>query len=463
MKNFMIFCFLSTLINFSFAFESVSSGGNEKSRPRTNDEVTALYEEWLVKHGKAYNALEEKAKRFGIFKDNLRYIDDHNSIANQTYKLGLNRFADLTNREYRSMYLGTRIDGKFRKLSKSYSDRYLPKAGDSLPDSIDWREKGAVVPIKNQGGCGSCWAFSAVSAVEAINAIVNGNLISLSEQQLVDCDRLFNEGCNGGLMDPAFEFITKNGGIDSEEDYPYRGRDGTCDPYRVNAKVVNISGYEDVPENNEGALKKAVASQVVSAPISVGGIHFQLYESGIFTGKCGTSAELDHGVSIVGYGSENGLDYWIVRNSWDTNWGEKGYMRLQRNVPEAEGHCAIASQPSYPIKNGPNPPNPGPSPPSKPPTFCDAMNECPAGSTCCCISIVHFFDDFCEIWGCCPSEDAVCCEDHTSCCPHDYPVCNTAAGTCSMSKNNPLGLKVMKHALASPIKTYSNEGKKSSF
>ncbi|MQL46416.1 hypothetical protein EI019_24660, partial [Escherichia coli] len=140
-----------------------------------------MFESWLVKHGKSYNAVDEKDKRFEIFKDNLKYIDEKNSLENRSYKLGLNRFADLTNEEYRTGYLGAKRDAR-RNLVKSKSDRYAPAAGDSLPDSIDWREKGAVTGVKDQGSCGSCWAFSTIAAVEGINQIVTGELISLSEQ-----------------------------------------------------------------------------------------------------------------------------------------------------------------------------------------------------------------------------------------------------------------------------------------
>ncbi|KAL0432520.1 UNVERIFIED_CONTAM: Cysteine proteinase RD21A [Sesamum latifolium] len=409
---------------------------------RSHDELMSMYESWLVKHGKSYNALGEKERRFEIFKDNLRYIDEQNALGDRSYKLGLNRFADLTNDEYRKTFLGARPDGK-RRLTSTKSDRYAPKVGESVPDSIDWRAKGAVAPVKDQGSCGSCWAFSTIAAVEGINQIVTRNLISLSEQELVDCDTSYNQGCNGGLMDYAFEFIIKNGGIDSEEDYPYKARDGRCDQFRKNAKVVSIDGYEDVPENNEKALQKAVANQ-----------------PGIFTGKCGTS--LDHGVAAVGYGSENGKDYWIVRNSWGASWGEKGYIRMQRNVEARTGLCGIAIEPSYPTKTGANPPNPGPSPPSPvtPPSVCDDYYECPESTTCCC---VYEYSGYCFAWGCCPLEGATCCEDHYSCCPHEYPVCHIQSGTCSISKDNPLGVKAMKRILAKPIGTFGKEGRKSSF
>ncbi|XP_059289637.1 low-temperature-induced cysteine proteinase-like [Lycium ferocissimum] len=447
----------SILVLFLFLFSALSSAAEMSILTYgTDDEMLAFYDSWLLQHGKSYNSLDEKHKRFQIFKDNLKYIDDQNAIPNRTYKLGLTQFADLRNEEYRSMYLGTKTTHGRRRLS---SDRYAPKVGDTLPESVDWREKGVLVDVKDQGKCGSCWAFSAIAAVEAVNKIVSGDLISLSEQELVDCDTIHNSGCSGGLMDYAFDFIIGNGGIDTEEDYPYKGKDGRCDQNRKNAKVVTIDGYEDVPAYNENALKKAVANQPVSVAIEAGGKDFQHYSSGIFTGKCGTA--VDHGVVAVGYGSENGTDYWIVRNSWGASWGEKGYLRMQRNVGSSSGLCGIAIEPSYPVKTGQNPPNPGPSPPSpvKPPNTCDEYYSCPEGSTCCC---VFEFSKYCFAWGCCPYEGAVCCKDHNSCCPHDYPVCNVRAGTCSLSKDNPLGVKAMKHILAKPIGAFGNEGKKSS-
>lgn len=413
----------------------------DKSSWRTDEEVMTMYEAWLAKHGKVYNALGEKDRRFEIFKDNLRYIDEHNA-QDHTYKLGLNRFADLTNEEYRSTYLGTKKS--IRK--KKFSNRYAPKVGDKLPESVDWRKEGAVVGVKDQGSCGSCWAFSTISAIEGINKLVTGQLVSLSEQELVDCDTSYNEGCNGGLMDYAFEFIINNGGIDSEEDYPYKGYDGKCDQYRKNAHVVSIDDYEDVPAYNEVALQKAVSKQPVAVAIEGGGRDFQLYESGVFTGRCGTS--LDHGVTAVGYGTDDGVDYWIVRNSWGASWGEEGYIRMKRNLLGARtGICGIAMEASYPIKTGDNPPNPGPSPPSpvKPPQVCDNYYSCPESNTCCC---TFEFGNYCLEWGCCPLEAATCCDDHYSCCPHDFPVCDVNAGLCLLSKDNPLGVKALKRTAA---------------
>ncbi|PON65019.1 Cysteine Protease [Parasponia andersonii] len=444
-----------TIFTLSSALDmSIVEYDGEKSAGRSDGEVMAIYEAWLAKHGKAYNGLGEKEKRFEIFKDNLRFIDDQNA-QNLSFKLGLNRFADLTNEEYRSTYLGTKISA-----TKKLSQRYALRQGEQLPDSVDWREEGAVAPVKDQGSCGSCWAFSTISAVEGINKIVTGDLISLSEQELVDCDTTYNEGCNGGLMDYAFEFIIKNGGIDTEDDYPYKAYDGRCDQYRKNARVVTIDDYEDVPVNDENALRKAVANQPVAVAIEGGGRAFQLYSSGIFSGTCGTA--LDHGVTAVGYGTENGVDYWIVRNSWGRSWGEDGYIRMERNLKgTSTGKCGIAMEASYPIKKGQNPPNPGPSPPSpvKPPAVCDNYYSCPESNTCCCL---FQWGNYCFSWGCCPLEGATCCDDNYSCCPHDYPICNVNAGTCLMSKDNPLGVKALRRTPAKPHWAFRVDGQKSS-
>ncbi|KAJ1273409.1 hypothetical protein BS78_06G278000 [Paspalum vaginatum] len=387
-----------------------------------------MYDLWLARHGRVHGALGgDYDRRFRAFWDNLRFVDAHNSRAGaRGYRLGTNRFADLTNDEFRATYLGARA-GSGRKAT--IGERYLHDGVEALPEFVDWRQKGAVAPVKNQGQCGSCWAFSAVGAVEGINKIATGELVTLSEQELVDCSKNGqNNGCNGGMMDDAFAFIVRNGGIDTDKDYPYTARDGKCDLAKKSRRVVSIDGFEDVPRNDEKSLQKAVAHQPVTVAIEASRLEFQLYESGVFTGRCGTS--LDHGVVAVGYGTTaDGEDYWLVRNSWGAEWGEAGYIRTARNVSARAGKCGIAMEASYPVKNGPNP---DPSPVA-PPEACDRHSTCPAGTTCCCTYGVR---GTCFVWGCCPAAGATCCKDRATCCPADHPVCNAKAHTCAKSSNS---------------------------
>ncbi|CAK9178283.1 unnamed protein product [Ilex paraguariensis] len=308
------------------------------------DKLINLFEEWRLKHGKSYESIEEKLHRFEIFKDNLKHIDETNRKIS-SYWLGLNEFADLSHEEFKKMYLGLKVELPKRRESP---EEFTYKDVVDLPKSVDWRKKGAVTSVKNQGSCGSCWAFSTVAAVEGVNQIVTGNLTSLSEQELIDCDTTYNHGCNGGLMDYAFSFIISNGGLHKEDDYPYLMEEGTCDERKDVSEVVTISGYHDVPENNEESFLKALANQPLSVAIEASGRDFQFYSGGVFDGHCGT--ELDHGVAAVGYGSTKGSDYVIVKNSWGAKWGEKGYIRMKRNTVKPQGLCGINKLASYPTK-----------------------------------------------------------------------------------------------------------------
>jgi len=227
----------------------------------------------------------------------------------------------------------------------------------SIPTAVDWSTKGKVTPVKDQGQCGSCWSFSATGALEGAYAIKYNSLASFSEQNFVDCDNRSNGGkdmgCNGGLMDNAFAWAKKNGGVCTEADYPYTSgttrKSGTCNQSSCSV-VPNVApkSFTDVQTNSVTALKSALAQQPVSVAIEADQSAFQLYKSGVFTGKCGTN--LDHGVLAVGYGTESGSEYFLVKNSWGDSWGDGGYIKLAiTGITQPEGQCGIlAGPPSYP-------------------------------------------------------------------------------------------------------------------
>ncbi|KAE8659672.1 Vignain [Hibiscus syriacus] len=297
---------------------------------------------------RVYTDAVEQEKRYAIFKENVERIEAFNNGVEKGYKLGVNKFADLTNEDFRSLHTGYRR-GSFDSMMSNSKPSYFRYGNVTAAQAVvDWRKKGAVTSVKDQGTCGCCWAFSAVAAIEGITQIKKGKLISLSEQQLVDCDiNGEDQGCEGGLMDTAFRFIKSTHGLTTEASYPYQGSDGTCKRKEA-TPAATITGYEDVPPNNEKALLQAVAKQPVSVAIEGSGWSFQFYKRGVFSGECDTY--LDHAVTLVGYGTNSdGTKYWLVKNSWGTGWGEKGYMRLERDVAAKEGLCGVAMKASYPI------------------------------------------------------------------------------------------------------------------
>ena len=273
---------------------------------------------------------------FNNFRDNINYIEEFNK-KNNTYVLDINKFADMNT-------FDSGIMDNYQSDSKIYE-----LTNDIIPESVDWREKGAVTHVKDQGHCGGCWAFSTTGSIEGVAAIQTGNLFNLSEQQLIDCSfDEGNHGCEGGIMEMGFQYVINNNGSCSESDYPYQAMDGQCQECE---SVITISKYGNIFPRNERILKRAVAQQPVSVAIQANLTSFRFYSRGVYSDyNCGD--KLDHGVLVVGYGTDedSNLDYWLVKNSWGTSWGEDGYIRILRNAEETPaGICGITSQPCIPL------------------------------------------------------------------------------------------------------------------
>ena len=305
------------------------------------NEIWSRFTNFQEKFAKKYENVQELETRFSVFRENFRNIITHNADRNQTFTMGVNQFTDLTPEEFKAQM----IRGLKAPVG-SYGCGTFSNSASGTPASIDWRTKGAVTTVKDQGQCGSCWTFSSTGAMEGAWAIAKGQLIDLAEQELVDCAGLKygSMGCNGGQMEGAFKFIIENGQC-AASSYPYTAKDGTCHSCSA---VAHATSCSDVKPNDQLSLKAAVAKQPVAVAIEADTKYFQSYSGGVLTSSsCGTS--LDHGVLAVGYGEENGQKYWLVKNSWGTSWGEQGYVKIGRSDSTNDaGICGIAMDPSFP-------------------------------------------------------------------------------------------------------------------
>jgi len=331
--------------------------GSSPSLRRTAEDLTRrelefLFGAWMTQHKRSFVSPSEYVERLDKFGRNIRKIEKHNADPSKTYTLAMNEYGHMDWKEFRSTF----IKGGFGagKNTKKMSGRSLLSTTFSevatLPDDVDWVSKGAVTAVKNQGKCGSCWAFSTVGSMEGAYFLKTGKLINFSEEELVDCSSSAgDQGCNGGLMDNAFTWLETSGGICSLDDYPYVAGEGTSGSCKKSSCTpvpgTTVKSFTDV-NASEPSLMAAIAQQPVSIAIEADQPAFQFYSSGVFSGECGT--QLDHGVLAVGYGNMDGAAYWKVKNSWGPSWGLDGYILLERGKAQDGGQCGILKSASFP-------------------------------------------------------------------------------------------------------------------
>ncbi len=339
-----------TLLFFSFPLDVNAYNFSYSSSLVSSPYPT--FQQWQSLFKKEYLSATERDYRESMYDRNVQKIARHNARAN-TWTMAVNQFADMPKAEFVRLYLNGAGAGGYNNAThlrqKNYSWTLLNGNYSALPTSVDWTTKGAVTPVKDQGQCGSCWSFSATGALEGAWFVKRHTLTNLSEQQLVDCSTdEGNQGCNGGLMDYAFQYAMANG-LTTEAAYPYTATGHNVCKAKGLPVAVKASGFTDVPTNSQLALMTAVVQQPVAVAIEADENAFQFYSSGVLTKPCGTN--LDHGVLLVGYGSQGGLDYYKVKNSWGSTWGQGGYVLLGRgpSYNGNQGQCGIQMDPSFPV------------------------------------------------------------------------------------------------------------------
>ena len=323
----------------------VSRAANENLRGFLDEtDEWNQFKKFQGRFNKFYNTIEELETRFDIFRSNLRDIILHNLDNSQNFTMNINQFTDLTPIEFKEQFTGG-----LKVEVGSYGCNTFTSSASGVPNSLDWRKKNAVTSVKDQGQCGSCWTFSSTGASEGAWAIATGDLIDLSEEQLVECatgPQYGSHGCSGGQMEGAFKYLIQNGQC-ALSSYPYTSGNGKSGSCKSCSEIAHFSSCSDVKPNDQISLKGAVAKQPVAVAIEADTRYFQSYAGGILdSASCGTN--LDHGVLIVGYGEENGEKYWILKNSWGTSWGEQGYFRILRTDSTNDpGICGVAMDPSF--------------------------------------------------------------------------------------------------------------------
>ncbi|CAH2085098.1 unnamed protein product [Euphydryas editha] len=318
----------------------------------TRDLFKDIQEEWdnfKLEHDKSYESAEEERNRMMMFLVNKYRVYKHNQLFERgqvTFRLGLNKYSDMSHEEF------VRTMNGFKNTANEHLDKhgatFIPPANVVVPQHVDWRSEGAVTGVKDQGKCGSCWAFSATGALEGQHFRKTQSLVWLSEQNLIDCTLSYNNsGCTRGFMNNAFMYIRENGGIDTETTYPYEAVVNKC-RYDPNNAATSDVGFVNILKGDEEELKQVVATVgPVSVAVDASQESFQLYSSGVYYDSKCSSNNQTHAMLVVGYGRDiAGGDYWIVKNSWGLSWGELGYMQLARN---RNNHCGIASSASYPL------------------------------------------------------------------------------------------------------------------